>query len=267
MFEITPSSEFSAWFETLTPALAEEVSYALDLLAEIGVGLGPSQASRALLWFDGCGGGITADLLSRRFGLNRPGPALGLGDDVQELLLWRREAARSLESEAFRRRFGQLEPKAASLALRAIDVLKSRLDATRARIALGERASAGRRLTRWGTGLSAREARALEQHFGLGELPDSSLTRSLKDAFFEVLRLVGLEPSQLMNALSGLCELTINSSSPRLHVLFGLDAPAQRVVVLLGEPLTRSYYGDSVKLAERRWQQYCAGESAQLSTP
>jgi hypothetical protein len=60
-------------------------------------------------------------------------------------------------------------------------------------------------------------------------------------------RLVGLEPSELMNSASGLCELTIVSTEPKLHVLFGLDAPAKRIVVLLGEPLTRSYYGDSAR--------------------
>lgn len=59
--------------------------------------------------------------------------------------------------------------------------------------------------------------------------------------------MVGLEPSELMNSASGLCELTIVSTEPKLHVLFGLDAPAKRIVVLLGEPLTRSYYGDSAR--------------------
>jgi hypothetical protein len=60
-----------------------------------------------------------------------------------------------------------------------------------------------------------------------------------------------------MNSSSGLCELTIPSTEPPLRVLFGLDAPGQRIVVLVGEQLTRSYYGDSVQLAEQRWLSYC----------
>ena len=67
-----------------------------------------------------------------------------------------------------------------------------------------------------------------------------------------------------MNSVSGLCELTVVSTEPRLHVLFGLDAPAQRIVALLGEPLTRSYYGDSVLLAERRWREYCTSDARAL---
>jgi len=62
----------------------------------------------------------------------------------------------------------------------------------------------------------------------------------------------------MMNSPSGLCELTIASTEPPLRVLFGLDAPGQRIVALLGEPLTRSYYGDSVQLAEQRWLSYCS---------
>jgi hypothetical protein len=44
---------------------------------------------------------------------------------------------------------------------------------------------------------------------------------------------------------------------PRLRVLFGLDFPAKRLLAIWGESLDRRYYGDSVKHAEQRWQQYC----------
>jgi len=62
---------------------------------------------------------------------------------------------------------------------------------------------------------------------------------------------------QILNSVSGLCELTVVTTEPRLRLLFGLDVIEKRIVVLLGEPLDRAYYGDSVKLAERRWQAYC----------
>jgi hypothetical protein len=107
--------------------------------------------------------------------------------------------------------------------------------------------------------LSAREARVLAERFA----PENEL----KEPFFEVLRLVGLEPTQMMNSPSGLCELTIASTEPRLRVLFGLDAPGQRIVALVGEQLTRNYYGDSVQLAEQRWLAYCSSPAQPSEQP
>jgi len=229
MFEITPSTEFSAWFETLSPELAEEVACALDLLAEAGVALGPTHASRLLLWYDGSGrsgGAVSLDMLHRRFGM----PRADSYDDARELLHWHGEAVRCLESATFRERLARLEPKAASVALLAIENLRVRLKV------------AGR----W---LAVQPQPPKQKSAGGSEL---------KESFCQVLRLVGLDPTPVMNSLSGLCELSIPSTEPPLRVLFGLDAVGQRIVALLGEALTRSYYGDSVTLAEQRWRQYCA---------
>jgi hypothetical protein len=230
MFEVTPSTEFSAWFESLSPELAEEVACALDLLAEAGVALGPSHASRALLWYDGCRGELPSDPLFRQ----RMNSFSRHFDDVRELLLWHHEVVRSLESATFRERLARLEPKAASVALLAVENLKVRLKAAGKRIAF------------------QRQPPRFESVGG----------NELKESFFQVLRLVGLEPTPVMNSLSGLCELSIPCTEPPLRVLFGLDALGQRIVALLGEPLDRSYYGDSVTLAEQRWQQYCANPSS-----
>src|SRR5882724_12115704 len=128
MFQITPSNEFATWFEALAPELAEEVACALDLLAEAGVALGPSRTSRALLWYDGSGGGEPTDAW---YGLHTRGDALRSFDDVRAVLLWQREVVRCLESSAFRERLARLEPQAASVALAAIENLKVRLKAAR----------------------------------------------------------------------------------------------------------------------------------------
>jgi hypothetical protein len=231
MFEITPLAEFSAWFESLSPELAEEVACALDFLAEAGVALGPSHASRALLWYDGCGGELPSDPL---FGPRMSSYSTRSYDDVRELLHWHHEVVRCLESATFRERLARLEPKAASVALLAVENLKVRLKAAGRRIAFQRQPPK----------------------------PRSVGSNELKESFFQVLRLVGLEPSPVMNSLSGLCELSIPCTEPPMRVLFGLDALGQRIVALLGEPLTRSYYGDSVTLAEQRWQQYCANPAS-----
>jgi len=260
MFEIKPSSEFSAWFESLAPAFAEEVACALDVLAAAGTALGPPRVSRALLWFDGTGDGIPVDF-ERLYAAARRSQAIHLGSAAQELLLWQREVVRCLESEAFRARLAQLEPKAASSALTTVEVLKRQLSAARTRLGLEAQPNLWRQLAPHAGSFTRREESWLLHNFGLGERPETALLRIAKEAFFEVLRLVGLEPTQIMNSASGLCELTITGTEPKLHVLFGLDAPAQRIVALLGEPLTRAYYGDSVKLAERRWREYCVSDA------
>jgi hypothetical protein len=260
MFEIKPSSEFSAWFESLSPAVAEEVACALDVLAAAGTALGPARASRALLWFDGTGGGIPV-YLDRLYEAAVRRHTSRLGGDAQELLLWQREIVRCLESEAFRARLAELEPKAASLVLTTVENLKRQLLAARTRLVLEAQPNP---LATYPRGfirpLSLHEERWLGVRFGAEEQPETSRLRTAKEAFFEVLRLVGIEPTQIMNSASGLCELTIASTEPRLRVLFGLDAPAQRIVLLLGEPLTRAYYGDSVKLAEQLWREYCSSD-------
>jgi hypothetical protein len=256
MFELKPSPEFSTWFETLCPAAAEEVACALDLLAASGTALGPSHARRALLWFDDTGDAAPGDFDHSCAFMWRY-LAGQLGDDIQELLLWQREIVRCLESEPFRQRLARLSPEAARLSLTAIERLKRRLTATRRGIVLEAHAIFPQRLAQWTAGLAWREQRTVAEQFGFGQSPQSSQSRSLKELFFEVLHLVGLDHAQAMNGHSGLCELTVRGKGPHLRVLFGLDAPAQRIVLLLGEPLTRTYYGDSVTFAERCWRQYC----------
>ena len=75
---------------------------------------------------------------------------------------------------------------------------------------------------------------------------------------------MGLEPKLVLGSGSGLRELAITNIKPQLRVLFGLDFPARRLIAILGEELTRSYYGDSVKRAEQRWQDYCQRQAARL---
>jgi hypothetical protein len=258
MFEIKPSSEFSAWFESLSPEVAEEVACALDLLAGAGTALGPSHASRALLWYDGVGDGVPP-----HFDRNYRAIEQGLSRaafEARELLSWQREVLRCLDSERFRERLAQLEPKAASLALTAVESLKQQLSAARLRIGFDGRGVPVLRGSQGG--LTAGGGALLEPN---SAVPEPTLSDSLRPGFFEVLRLVGLEPTQMMNSESGLCELTIAGTEPRVHVLFGLDVAAQCIVVLVGEALTRAYYGDSVMLAEQRWREYRASSAPELA--
>jgi hypothetical protein len=57
--------------------------------------------------------------------------------------------------------------------------------------------------------------------------------------------------------------MTISDLSPHVRLIYGIDVPNRRILLILGEPLDRSFYGDSVRLAERKWREYCAITTAQ----
>ncbi len=220
MFQLEPSPEFSAWFESLAPALAEEVACALEVIAATGP-MNRDQVTRALLWFDGTGGAEARGSLGRAFEFS---------EWARELLHWQREALRALESRAFADRLAALEPGPAADVLVRIEGFKRRLAATRYQVSFSK--------------------------------TDPFSLPALREHFFELLRRVGFEPGAVLGSVSGLCELTITTQEPRLRVLFGVNAEASRIFVILGEALTRSYYGDSVRFAERRWREYCARQMA-----
>ena len=43
---------------------------------------------------------------------------------------------------------------------------------------------------------------------------------------------------------------------PGLRLLYGIDPRRNRGLVVLGERMDRSFYGDSVRIAERQWQEF-----------
>jgi hypothetical protein len=231
MFQVVPEPEFAAWFESLPEPLAEEVATAIDLAANAGSLLAPERLSRLLLWFDGTGSGSGSEL-------GAPGLALrGWPEQSTELarsyLAWHQEVRLCLESATFRERLARLEPKLATQALRQVERLKRLLHASRLASAHSP----------WAHSSAAGSART-----------DAA---GLRGAFLELLGLIGLTPHAVLGSGSGLRELSIDNVQPQLRVLFGLDFPAKRLLAICGEPLDRRYYGDSVKHAEQRWQQYC----------
>ena len=223
MFQVVPEPEFAAWFESLPEPLAEEVATAIDLAANVGGLIAPERLSRLLLWFDSTGSGS--------------GPELGVPglEYVHQYLMWHQEARLCLESAVFRERLERLDPKTAAQALNEVERLKHQLHATRV----------ASNLTPWvpGSPASATEA------------------TGLRGRFLKLLGLMGLEPQVVLGSSSGLRELCIDNLQPQLRVLFGLDFEGKRLLAISGEPLNRRYYGDSVRHAEQRWQQYCAAPS------
>lgn len=229
MFEITPEAAFRTWFEGLSEPQAEEVATALEVVAHAAEALDPPGVSRALLWYDGAwagpsvrdGGALAVALAVRRS-----------AEGLQSVLAWQRELLTCLDAPSFQRRLERLDDPAAAQALTSVRALRAELRAWQTRLLL--ELGAGR--------VSAdlmRERRA-----------------ALMQEFSGVLELLGLAPGQFIALASGLRELTVSKTAPALRVLFGIDIANKRLVALLGEPLDRAYYGDSVRFAEARWAAY-----------
>ena len=237
MFEVIPEPEFSAWFEALPDPFAEEVAAAIELTASTA--LLPERLSRALLWYDGTGNSSSPllDLAGHALEL-REAPAHRLRD----YLSWHQEVVLCLESESFKERLTQLDSRRSELALALVELLKRRLHAARLRTTLNP----------WHQGPAS-------QSFRLG-----SEWAAVRQAFDDLLQTMGLAAQQVLGSGSGLRELTLSNMQPSLRILFGLDFPAKRLIAILGEALDRSYYGDSVRRAERRWQHYLANQARNL---
>jgi hypothetical protein len=65
---------------------------------------------------------------------------------------------------------------------------------------------------------------------------------------------------------AALREITLRSTAPGLRLLYGIDEPKNRGLVVLGEWLDRSFYGDAVRRAEAVWGQFLEGRPLSTQT-
>lgn len=226
MYEITVSEPFADWFEQLSAVAAERVAGCLEVIRATAPAIDPSLGSPLLLWFDGMGTGE----------LPLVGPASAFLDGgierYRELLAWHSAALRYLESQTFRDKLAALDDATAKAVL--------------AHVAEVRKAWRSAQLEVW----SARPGQAR-----IAPLLRPQLER-LRGALESALGAAGLDAEHVLTSESGLRELTVTELTPELRVIYGLDLEARRILALVGEPLARAYYGDTVRLAERAWQDY-----------
>jgi len=258
MFEVTVTPEFESWFRALAPSAAEHVAAALDLLESTGPSLDGVKASRLLLWYDGTFHIRPATVLDteRLAGLSEA------TDELRRLVFWYQEAMRWLDSPKFLARLAELDPETARAALSGIERVRGCVHIAR----------------NWGPylrGLWPKVPEATQRLPGSGEAELVALSRigaapvpprrdSVKDALLELLTLMGLDLEDAPEAPSGLRELTISTTTPKLRVIVGIDVPKKRILAILGEPLNRAYYGDSVRLCELRWREFCQSGAVEV---
>ena len=237
MFRLLTTEDFGSGFSGLRDAAAEDVAATLDVIERLGASTEAPGSSEWLLWYEHP---TMAERVRRASADGRKLLDLGLRSAEQwgAFLGYTRRVLRHLESPQFTQRFGRLSPDDAGAVAFAL---------SRIRAALKSRQLAM-------SGLAARRP-----------VPDSPEFRRLVDLtdvrhwYFAALAAAGFAVEDVPAHSQALREIALRQRAPELRILYGIDAPRERGLVVLGEWLDRSFYGDSVRRAESLWRQFLDG--------
>jgi len=163
---------------------------------------------------------------------HRDAPEMVVVDDWTEFRDSAKEALLRLESSGFEKKLGALAREDAARVMVAIDALKTATAVRRRGLAMLVAGAAARR----------------------GNRADPYAV--LRQAYGTVAAAVGLTVGDLPVHSSALRELTVRSPASRARILYGVDLRRSVALVIVGEWLDRSFYGDSVRRAERTWQEF-----------
>jgi len=227
MLELVTTEAFAEWFAALDDAAAEDVATALDLASELGPERTPPGSRELLLWFEHP---CVADFAF----------ANALAWELEEWGAFRGYAERvlaKLESPRFVARLAHLRGSESARVLKAVQRIR-RLADPRSRWAL----------------------HVVRSRFGSSELArEEDATSELRRLYFEVLEAAGFALTDPPVPARALYELSRRAPGPAFRLLYGVDAARGVGLVVLGERLDRSYYGDSVRRAERLWREFLEG--------
>jgi hypothetical protein len=228
MFQVLTTNGFADWFAGLDDRVAEEVATAVELVEQLGATQAPPGSRESLLWYE--------DRRMARFGfadaLSWDLEAWGaLRDYAQQILA-------KLESPQFSARLERLRGREAGAVLDCIRQIRRAMDPR----------------LRWALKLSG-SALAL----GSDVRPENACT-DLRRLYFAALEAAGFKVEDVPAHSLALRELARREPAPAFRVLYGVHVQRETALFVLGEWLDRSYYGDSVRRAERMWKQFLQGE-------
>jgi hypothetical protein len=233
MLELLTTEPFAKWFSALDDGAAEEVATALELIERLGPEQAPPGSSEALLWYE-------------HANVSEFGFADSFAWHIHAWGAFREYAKRvltALEAPRFTARLARLGPNEAERVIRAVRRIRHASD-PRLRWALklaGDPAGVAR---------SVRPENACDE---------------LRRLYFEALEAAGFAVTDVPVHGRGLRELSRRTPAPAFRLLYGVDSERKTALVVLGDWLDRSYYGDAVQRAERLWQQFLNGELTALA--
>jgi len=232
MLELLTSEQFATWFAALDDGAAEDVATALEVIGELGPERAPPGSRESLLWYEhasvadfGIKGAFARDL-----------EAWGAFRDYAQRVLARLEAPR------FTLRLTRLGDAEAARVLRCIRRIRHAMDPRR----------------RW-----ALKLRDVSAPAGTPMVPENACAE-LRRLYFEALEAAGFAVTDVPVHSRALREFSRRSPAPAFRLLYGVDTEGNAALVVLGEWLDRSYYGESVRRAERLWKSFLNGELGAL---
>jgi len=255
MLTLRTSDEFARWFAALDQATAENVAATLEVIVQLGPEKEPPESSEWLTWYEHPSVPDRLHDLSRLLHPYAPlSPTL-----ARFVRAWgafngyARRAVKHLESPAFAARVKDLDERSAAAVAAAVARIKK---ATTTRLlALADKY---RNLRPTTSEVTARQEGAL---FALADLAE------VRGAYHAALAAAGFEVADLPADQPGLREIGLRSPPPGLRLLYGVDPAKRRGLVVLGERFDRSFYGDSVRLAEQRWREFLESGSHERASP
>jgi hypothetical protein len=237
MLKMLTSDVFAEWFAALDDQAAEDVATALDVIEQLGPAKAPPGSRESLLWYEHPT--VTPRMV--------PGTcvAASLSWDLEAWGCFRDYAKKvlaQLESERFAARLSRLGAQEAATVLSVVRQIKRATDPR----------------LRWTLKLSGHPS-LREVALAMKVLPETACDE-VRSLYFEALRAAGFEVADVPAHSLALREFSRRVPAPAFRLLYGVDVERETALVVLGEWLDKSFYGDSVRRAERLWKQYVDGQ-------
>jgi hypothetical protein len=243
MLELLTTDGFATWFSGLAAGPAEDVAATLEVIVQLGTRAEAPGSSEWLLWYEhpSLSQRSPADLSERL-----APEIVKFSHDWGHFNGYVRRIVKHLESTQFVVRLSRLSPADAATVTEAVRRIR-RLAKTRL-LSLSDLQTHGR--------LSPFRSPSPSTAAALARVVDVS---EVRECYFAALTAAGIEVVDMPPHTGVLREITLRSTPPGLRLLYGIDEPKARGLVVLGEWLDRSFYGDSVRRAEALWAQFLEG--------
>lgn len=222
--QILTTDEFARWFDAQSDQTAEDVATMLEMIGQLGVEKAAPGSRESLLWYEHPS---VANFDSPR----------SIAFDLESWGAFRDYAVRvldELEAPRFASRITTLPAKEANAVLDAIARIRRATDPRR----------------RWQLRLAGIDMRMQRPEEAIAEV---------RAHWFAALEAAGFVVKDVPAHSLALREFSRRAPGTPFRVLYGIHAERDRALVVLGELLDRSFYGDSVRLAEALWKRFLDG--------
>lgn len=252
MLDLVTTDAFAAWFQALAAGPAEDVAATLEVIVQLGTRAEAPDSSDALLWYEHPS---LSQLLRRPpfvdFEKRASPEFLKFTQEWGRFHGYVKRVVKHLDSAPFLARLARLSSRDAASVAAAVERIKQM---AKTRMLGFSEFQRKRNLHPFRTP-SEFETTALARFVDVSEV---------RDAYLQALAAAGFEVVDLPPHPAALREISLRSTPPGLRLLYGIDVKRNRGLVVLGEWLDRSFYGDSVRRAEAVWGQFL--EARPLST-